>query len=66
MEEQVRSHNEIDNTNRLVDFAAMQNKWGVSEAELKKAIREVGFDQPRIEEYLVNHKWQTSEDENIF
>lgn len=34
------------------------NKWGVSKDEIEAAIRQVGDDRSRVEEYLNNQKWQ--------
>lgn len=39
------------------EISDMQKKWGVSADEINDAIAEVGFDRPKIEEYLVNHRW---------
>ena len=38
----------------------LQQKWGVSKEELAEAVRQVGENRSRIEEYLVNRKWQNT------
>lgn len=38
----------------------LQRKWGVSKQELDEAVRHVGENRSRIEEFLVNKKWQNT------
>ena len=50
-----------------LDIAAIQKQLGVSAFEIRKAIREVGTDRTKIEEYLLNNRGTIkSEDEPSF
>jgi hypothetical protein len=50
-----------------LDIAAIQKQLGVSELQIRKAIREVGIDRTKIEEYLLNNRaTMKSEDEPSF
>jgi hypothetical protein len=47
--------------NAKLDIRALQEKWGVSEEEIRSAIEKVGNSQNEIEEYLVNNRWNKRE-----
>jgi hypothetical protein len=50
-----------------IDIAAMKEQLAVSELEIRKAIREVGIDRAKLEEYLINNRLsKKSEDEPSF
>lgn len=39
-------------------ISEMRNKWGVSAEEVQQAIEKVGNDRQKLEEYLVNNRYQ--------
>jgi hypothetical protein len=65
MEQQDRLQEEKDKRQNFNDLADMEKKWGVSSDEVRKAICAVGFDKAKIEEYLVNNKWQKRSDNEV-
>ena len=46
------------NNTRVLDTSELEAKWGVSRDQIDEAVRHVGTERSRVEEYLVNQKWQ--------